>query len=1106
MAEVDSELAKQGALLVEERVLRRVIKGHRKLRGVGLQVPHEKCYALRKVDLEPHVEQEDLAIELAELPDRLVLISSDRERLAAHDPETTNAAWRSLFHGAIHQAFDDLLRAQKLTASAIRERINRVGQTEFDEIRSVLKQEDLLLPPVDDIATYVEFVALYLELEYFAPSAIERTFPALFDIPKVDAAIRVDVDAEAILVRTRPPGAPDRPVIAAVQTREEVERRRAVIGESAKRSAQKSAMRARTRGNRSRAALLHYRAGQDRAGEADIGELVARLSKALALRDAAPDIDATTTARWVAALVPVAVHAGHQASLRLTAGARLLYDLQAACVVAEREVKVVDVFAWALSLGKTPVVRALPATREVRIAKHIHAAIAKIPASGVPSKQLSDALYAIAARADDNVRKVMRPKIEAALDAVDLHPHSLPERVGEKKLVDELLDQAVTVGRLTIGNLRDAISKNDLKVPDLTLAELQSGDQLLRTDKLLAKSMDGVYRRGESYMRFLQKISSVLFGTPIGRFLTLYAMLPLLGAYATVQGLQHMIGPLWHKLFGIEPEIATTTSLVATTGFLWLLLHVRPFRTLMVWLALKLVRGLKLLLWDLPRAIWRHPIAVAALRSKLFRWVIRPALPAAFALLVIPKAYLIPELELPWCYVIAGAVYLVAMAVMNSRFGRITEERMTDGLVRSSRHVTTRLVPGAVKLILQMFAKLIELFDRGIYRVDEWLRFRTGQSRLIIAIKGAIGVIWFLITYVLRLYINLFIEPTVNPIKHFPVVTVAAKLIIPFLKPLFNAVYAISSPIMGPTIGSSFAGFSVLVIPGLAGFLVWELKENWRLYRATRPKALRPLSIGHHGESMVGFLKPGFHSGTIPKLYTKLRRAAWNDDERGVAKQKEGLHHVEEAIGMFVDRQLVSMLNEVPAFTPTDVALQHVEIGSNRVQVELVCPSIGPNHARIRFEQQSGWLVASIPEPGWIDRLDDNHRKIFEIALTGFYKLSGAEIVREQVEHVLRGEAITPPPYDIADEGLLVWPGNAYDTEAIYNLRSKKLLPAMRGSRFEGGLPDLRGRHALFVREPLYWSVWSTAWQQIARGDPPMPLLVGPSLLPQVHVAAERAA
>jgi hypothetical protein len=303
---------------------------------------------------------------------------------------------------------------------------------------------------------------------------------------------------------------------------------------------------------------------------------------------------------------------------------------------------------------------------------------------------------------------------------------------------------------------------------------------------------------------------------------------------------------------------------------------------------------------------------------------------------------------------------------------------------------------------------------------------------------------------------------------------------------------------MGKALAGGFAGFTVIMLPGLAGFLVWEFKENWRMYRATRPKVMRALSIGHHGESMVGFLKPGFHSGTIPKHYTKLRRAAWKDDERGVAKQREGLHHVEESIGKFVDRQLVSMLNEVQSFTATDVVLEHVEIGSNRIQIQLVCPSVAAEHAVIRFELQSGWLVASVPETGWIDRLDHDHRTTFEIALSGFYKLSGVELVREQLEHSLRSGRSDLPPYDIADEGLLIWPGTAYETEAVIDLRKRKLEPKLRGAPYEGPLPDLLAHHALFWREPLYWSVWSTAWQQIARGDAPMPLLVGPSLLPRV--------
>ena len=44
----------------------------------------------------------------------------------------------------------------------------------------------------------------------------------------------------------------------------------------------------------------------------------------------------------------------------------------------------------------------------------------------------------------------------------------------------------------------------------------------------------------------------------------------------------------------------------------------------------------------------------------------------------------------------------------------------------------------------------------------------------------------FAVAYVLRLYVNLFIEPTFNPLKHFPTVTVAAKIMCPSTQPLIQ--------------------------------------------------------------------------------------------------------------------------------------------------------------------------------------------------------------------------------------------------------------------------------------------------------------------------------
>src|SRR5262249_36629868 len=63
------------------------------------------------------------------------------------------------------------------------------------------------------------------------------------------------------------------------------------------------------------------------------------------------------------------------------------------------------------------------------------------------------------------------------------------------------------------------------------------------------------------------------------------------------------------------------------------------------------------------------------------------------------------------------------------------------------------------------------------------------------------------------------------------------------------------------------------LLPDFFGFLVWETKENWSLYRANRPASLPPVAVGSHGETVRRVLQPGFHSGTVPRLYARLRRA-----------------------------------------------------------------------------------------------------------------------------------------------------------------------------------------------------------------------------------------
>ncbi len=1081
MDEIDQELASLGAIVVEKRVLRRIIKQHRVIRGLGLQVPHEDCYVIPSDHVASLIESDEVEVPLESLPARVSIVHGDRARLATGDRLEMSRLWRLLFHARVHHVLDERIAANELPVATIRQRVHRIGQTEFDEIRSVLVQEDLLLPPVDPTSTYVEFAALYLELRYFAPDVLTRTFPAVFDLRTIDATLALDLDAPALLAATRPPRAPEQPVIGAGDDAPIIAAQSEIIVPTAR----TPAINARKKRNHARAAILFARAGDRASATEELSELSAKLARVFGV----------SPVGWTEALLPVAVFAANQRSLRFSPAARLLYDLQAAGMVTADDVKVVDVFGWALSRGKRPIVRSLPATCEVRIAKHVRAAAAKIAACELATPEqragLSNVVHEIVALAHDHLRRALRPKIEAALDDVGLHPHSLPERVGEKTLVDELLDRAVGIGRLTLGDLRDVLSRNDLKLPDLELADLRHGDQLLRADDMLSRSLDGVYRRGESYMRALQKLSSVLFGTPIGRYLTLYLMLPLLGSFAVFEGLQHMVGPLWHKLFGVVPQIATTTSLLGGGAFLFLLLHVALFRRAMYLATRGVWRVVRLVLFDLPLALLRQPAVQWLLASRFVRWVVKPALPALIVLL--STASVVEPLR----WGIVGAVFGVGAVALNSRYGRRAEEIGLDWLVRSSRQVSSRVVPGLVKYVLELFARLVESLDRFLYRVDEWLRFRTGQSSLKLVFKGVFGTLWFVITYVVRLYVNLFVEPTTNPIKHFPVVTVAAKIMLPFIPAILDGLTGPASVLLGPQLGAGFAAFTVLVLPGIAGFLVWELKENWNLYRRARSKILRPIAIGHHGESMARYLRPGFHSGTIPKLFTKLRRAAWRRDASAVSRATEGLHRIEESVFTFVERQLVSMLNESGGFRAADVAIRRVEIGSNRIRMELVCPSVSLETTIIGFDLQSGWLVANLHTLGWVGHLPADQRQMFEVALAGFYALSAIDIVREQLEAALVGTPGEPaPPYDIADEGVVVWPGDGFKTQVVYNLHSSSAAPTVRGATYHGPVIDLAKRHALFGRVHVYWATWSSTWLQIARGEAPRPVIGGPSLIP----------
>ncbi|MBW2526129.1 MAG: hypothetical protein JRI23_18250 [Deltaproteobacteria bacterium] len=883
---------------------------------------------------------------------------------------------------------------------------------------------------------------------------------------------------------------------------------------------------ARAKGNDVRAALLRATAATaldsrevEEQLRRDLRQLSQRINTALSLREGLdPEIAGVQWASLLAMLVDEAVRTRR---LRYSVEARLLYDLQLAAVAHERPQSAVDLVTWGLSRGRRPVVRPLPATREVRIARRIHAAAKKVRHTRIdtPDRRLLAKMMRWASeRADRNVRLALRPEIVRALTTVGLVPRDAPEQLACDKLVEELLDRIVQRGFFSFAHLRDAVSRNQLKLDDLAGGgQWLRGDQLLAADRLLAEVLDGVYRPGEFYLRGLQRLSSLPFGTRIGRALFLFVLLPFGASFVLLEGLAHIVVNPIAGLFGAGPfGLLTLPSFVATAVVLLGLIHLRWLRTA-AWKLLTLIGWLLVALFvRIPRWMLRRTLVKRVLRTRLVQATVRrvmvPVLVTAPVVLLTP----IGGLPLEWAVGAALATFGVLSVLMTSRVGDFAEGVFFDWFAPRWRTFSTQVLPGMLRLIAELFRRLMDRLERGMYRVDEWLRFRSGQSNLVIAFKATVGLVWAAVAYVTRLYVTLLVEPELNPLKHFPVCTVAHKLMLP-LTPAIHV--ALQHPLagLGPVISNTFAGVTTFLLPSFFGFLAWELKENWKLYRASRPKALSAATFGPHGETMGRLMIPGVHSGTLPKLYDRLRRAAQREEEaaraRGDAARKrpasegargsfrEGIEEVELAVRRFVEREFVALLARSPLWTGGEVTVTGVHLVSNRVRIQLSCPALGPEPCEIAFEEKGELLLGGVATPGFLADLPAEPspvRVLLENALAGLYQLAGVDLVREQLRTVL-GESTH---YEIVRGRLVAWPDHDYRTEAVYRLEGtvlrRRMKPKLKGIMPQHPPPVLDRKEAIFREQTISWQAWTDGWSHPGPELPPR-LLPGPSILPPLR-------
>lgn len=999
------------AVFASPRVVRRIIRADLDLPLLWARVPHRDSIALAPERL----------LELADdvwamppvLPETILLIARpDRDRFTTgHGAELLREYWRLLYHGCLDIAARRAVARRAATGGDLVALVERIGEAAIEEATVVLAHEGLLRDRGSTREAIAEFIATYLELDAFAPELVPIWFPAVDDHVAITEVFVDLVQPRDLLVRTRPATLADhvpRPSLAAgPRSHPGHKSTPGRLAQFTTRSLRRRAAAAAHRSNDVRAALLEWRLAQiagdneavreaaSRRVSRTVARLGARIHAAIGTRGTSP---AETEVVVASVLELAAGSAWNQA-------ARLLYDLQKACIDSERASFRTQLLSWAFTLGRVPLVRPLPNQRVALVHRHVATAYRRLPSLGLPNDL--PALAAILESGLDTTERTLRdrlgPLIREAFHSAGFIPACVVEDAAFDKLVDDLLDDISARGFESFGSVRDAVSRGQVKIPDISsVAEVVRGDPLLKANRNLAAALDGAYRRAPFYLLAMQRLSALAFGATIGRAITLHGLLPFGGAWVFWKGLEHIVEPLTHYSLGTPVHIYSRTAVVVTGLGIWLLMHVPAVRAVMEEGLRALGALLHMTFVVLPRRLLRLPAVEQLLRSKpvrIFRqYAWSPLVVTVVTWLLLPHGGSWLSRSTPW---LPGAIFAASVLLLNSPPGRVIQERLLEAIGRTIYQLHVHLVIGLVTLIVDVFRRAMDAVEGMLYAVDEQLRFRTGESRMALGVKAVLTTLWSGIDWFVRFCVTLLIEPQINPIKHFPVVTVSHKLLVPMIPVAASNLTAATG--MEKKLALTMMTFISTSVPGAFGFLAWELKENWRLYAANRPKNLKPVPVGSHGESMRRLLIPGFHSGTIPKLFTKLRRQRKG---RGgpvatrPSRAEEELVELGHRIAEVVEDECLGLLRRTRCMADVVIHVASMRLATNRVAITLSAVSVGPEAMRLEFIQGGRTLSSRLVHAGWLPLLADDQQVLVRRALAGLDCIFGVDFTTQDKDGV----------------------------------------------------------------------------------------------------------
>jgi len=998
--------------------------------------------------------------------DRLDTFDSDAHEIRRRQRLVLLELWKRLFLAMVDRSLGD--------GNPLEESLSAMfppGSVGFDEISRVLLRERCVLPDSNRRDVFREFALVYLGLRQFSPQAIRYWFPIIDGANQaaIDKALHGLVPVQDLFHKSRLADWLD-PIAEEDDIHSEANQYYIRLQRIADQALEKGSLvdAAIERVRASRVAPAHRSEPARAMARQHLRVLVSDIQHRLGLGE--DGIDEATAV--LDSLLEKADQGYRNREEKLL---RELENIRRDVISPPQSL---DLLGWFLSGGisrlRRPMARVdiIRATRFLRQAQQ-HLTFTRIDNA---ARQRVDALLRKARAFNENqAREDIGPMLSEALQDAGFGQESRLGKLALGQVVENLVDRILEQGFLTFQNLRDTLAISPVKMPDLSeFSEWVRGDSLLLLDRRLANLLEGIYQPSELYGATLERTTAAFFGTFWGRFLSLYILFPYLSAFILVEFVYHLLKTIESQGIGWPIEerglgVLFLNSLAIGSFILLLTAQPRARQLCFFWLGL-LFDALWWLLWDLPRRLSASDLVRSIVLEPL-SWLLRYGIKPLLACLVLRA------IESSWFQEWAGWFlwFLVFNLALNSRPGMLASALAWRSLRGFLSALGNGVIGGVVLIWQGILKRMMVGIDSLVMTVEELIAVRQGDEKFWIAVQALLQALWFPIGYAVRFGFMVVIEPFLNPVK-LPIAFVAMKIFYPVIGPPLHLLLDESLNFL---VVEALVWILDFIIPGAFGFFFWEFRENWRLYEANRPEAMPPALFGPHSESMGDLLEPGFHAGTLPALYRRLRRAhtlragsANLREERACLRELEEVH---ESILRLARRQFLQILGLCVAWRKLmEETVKHpgiedhgtgIEVGKVDTATNRIAFVFHLHHHRLNPEGEAlsmeisfmeGRLFARLGRVEWLERIGGEARRSFLAALAWFYAQMGIDVSWEHLEAGLPSGFASATPrrrwIDLhPDSGL-----NPKEARLRFDWTGELLKPVGHDSRIPGPIPSGR--------------------------------------------------